>query len=208
MNNLSTKQMPSVPDASSPSQCMVGVVQSLRSPSLPGWAVGRDDGMLIRKHRLGRLSDLRGSLNPAWSRGKARYQNIGPVSLELHTGSPLPTYITPGYRVVQVRLLFKVYLQDTMNPLRGKELAYVQHFSKPRPAAERDILMYQVSRQDRNGVRKGGIIQMDSIARFVQLIPKFGQKAHVSLTSDNSMDICSDYWVNSFSDKEVYPAVY
>jgi hypothetical protein len=68
--------------------------------------------------------------------------------------------------------------------------------------------MYTVSRQDRNGVRRGYVISMDSIARFVQLIPKFGPQIDPEVTSLTSMDICQDYYVNSFADKELYQSVW
>jgi hypothetical protein len=49
---------------------------------------------------------------------------------------------------------------------------------------------------------------MDSIARFVQLIPKFGPQIDPEVTSLTSMDICQDYYVNSFADKEIYQSVW
>ena len=86
--------------------------------------------------------------------------------------------------------------------------AYVQWFTPPRPSPEKDINMYVVSRMDENGVRRGDIIPMSSIARFVQLIPKYGSVAAPELTSKNSMDICRDYYVNSFADKQNYQFVW
>jgi hypothetical protein len=112
-----------------------------------------------------------------------------------------------GYRVAQVRLLFRVRLVDVWNVLHGERLAYVQWFSEPKPRHEKDILMYEVSRQD-SGPRTGAIIPMSSIARFVQLIPKFGSVIADQISSANSMDIVRDYYVNSFADKEIYQAVW
>lgn len=68
--------------------------------------------------------------------------------------------------------------------------------------------MFVVSRQDLVGRRKGAIIPIESISRFVQLIPKFGKKVHVSFTADNSMDIGRDYYVNSFADKQIFQSVW
>ncbi|KAG8800253.1 hypothetical protein FRC16_003303 [Serendipita sp. 398] len=89
----------------------------------------------------------------------------------------------------------------------GAFLAYVQYFSRPKPTPEKNINMYVVSREDRRGVRRGAIIPLDSIVRFVQLVPKFGATAHPILTAENSADVCRDFYVNSFADKEVYQAV-
>jgi hypothetical protein len=86
--------------------------------------------------------------------------------------------------------------------------AYVQWFSPPKRTPERDINMYMVSRMDEDGERRGAIIPMSTIARFVQLIPKFGSNALAELTAQNSMDICRDYYINSFADKEIYQAVW
>jgi hypothetical protein len=113
-----------------------------------------------------------------------------------------------GYRVAQVRLFFRVNLVDTGNALNRKLLAYVQWFSEPKDQDEKDIRMYQVSRQDRGQSRKGEVIPISSIARFVQLVPKFGPGIADQVSSINSMDIVRDYYVNSFADKEIYQAVW
>jgi hypothetical protein len=88
-------------------------------------------------------------------------------------------------------------------------MAYVQWFSKPQ-APEEVINMYRVQRSFRDGKPDGDIILVDSISRFVQLIPRFGPTIgkKTLLTAQNSMDMCKDYYVNSFADKEIYQAVY
>jgi hypothetical protein len=68
--------------------------------------------------------------------------------------------------------------------------------------------MYVVSRQDQHGIRSGEVIPMESISRFVQLIPRFGPTAGSVLASENSMDICRDYYINAFADKEIYQSVW
>jgi hypothetical protein len=91
--------------------------------------------------------------------------------------------------------------------LHGERLAYVQWFSATKVQHEKDILMYEVSRQD-CGPRTGEVIPMSSIARFVQLVPKFGPGILDQVSSTNSMDIVRDYYVNSFADKEIYQSVW
>jgi hypothetical protein len=68
--------------------------------------------------------------------------------------------------------------------------------------------MFVVSRLEEDGVRNGTIIPIASIARFIQLVPKFGSITAPELTAQNSMDICRDYYINSFADKEIYQAVW
>jgi len=69
--------------------------------------------------------------------------------------------------------------------------------------------MYVVSRQDRDGMRDGALVPLESITRFVQLVPKFGSRIDRDvLTPANSMDICRDYYVNSFADKEIFQSVW
>jgi len=69
--------------------------------------------------------------------------------------------------------------------------------------------MHVVSRQDcPNGNRKGDIIPLESIARFVQLVPKFGSHIDPAVRSNNSMDVCRHYYLNSFADKEIYQSVW
>lgn len=88
-------------------------------------------------------------------------------------------------------------------------LAYVQWFSKPQ-VPEEVINMYRVQRSFLDGRPDGDIVSVDSISRFVQLIPRFGSTIgkQSPLTAQNSMDLCRDYYVNSFADKEIYQSVY
>lgn len=100
-------------------------------------------------------------------------------------------------------------MRDTSNKLHRQSLAYVQWFSKFKHTTEDDINMYEVSRDDTPGLpRSGEVIFVESILRFVQLIPKFGPNVNALLNSENSADICRDFYVNSFADKEIYQAVW
>jgi hypothetical protein len=69
--------------------------------------------------------------------------------------------------------------------------------------------MYQVERQLlEDGNAKGMLIDISSIVRFVQLVPNFGPKVSLTLTPQNAMEYCKSFYINSFSDKESYQAVY
>lgn len=54
----------------------------------------------------------------------------------------------------------------------------------------------------------GDVIELASVARQIQLIPKYGKTVDRRLTLDNSADIVPSYYLNSFLDKQSYQAVY
>jgi hypothetical protein len=70
--------------------------------------------------------------------------------------------------------------------------------------------MYRVERMMSGDNPKGDIIALDSISRFVQLVPRFGKKVtgEARLDTYTSMDICKYFYINSFADKEIYQAIY
>ena len=116
---------------------------------------------------------------------------------------------SPGYRVVQVRLIFRLWFHNTSHPLHRIPLAYVQWFTRPDSTAEDHILMFKVARMMGGDNRpKGSIVLLHALARFVQLIPCFGPQVAPELTQQNSMDRCKWYYINSFTDKEIYQSVY
>jgi hypothetical protein len=106
--------------------------------------------------------------------------------------------------VAQVRLLFRVHFADQSGSLHQRTLAYVQWFSKLKDQPEKDTLMYQVSRLE----NADEVILIDSIARFVQLVPKFGGNIEDGLSADTSLDMCQHFYLNSFADKEIYQSVW
>jgi hypothetical protein len=113
-----------------------------------------------------------------------------------------------GYRVGQVRLIFKPQL-PIHHPLHDLPMVYVYWFSKPSPTAERDINMYKLQyMRGAENVRIGGIVLLSSISRLIQMAPVYGPQVNPRLSSENSMDLCQSYYVNSFMDKETYQAVW
>ncbi|KAG6915131.1 hypothetical protein DXG01_013095 [Tephrocybe rancida] len=121
-----------------------------------------------------------------------------------------------AFHVVQVHLVFQA-LPHPNHPLPqifNGPLAYVQYFKFAGKhddngllMEERDVDMYLL-RQHVQGASKTavrGIISLLDIAWPVELIPVFGQSdCDRSLTSKNSLDIWDKYYLNNFSDKEVY----
>jgi hypothetical protein len=69
--------------------------------------------------------------------------------------------------------------------------------------------MYRVSRVDiKQNPRRGNIIPLASISRFIQLVPRFDAHADSRISSENSMEICRSYYVNSFATHQIYQSVY
>lgn len=69
--------------------------------------------------------------------------------------------------------------------------------------------MFQVKHAVRtNRERMGDIIELSRVRQAIQLIPKMGAQADRQLTSTNSLEACSEYYINNFSDKEVYFSVF
>lgn len=69
--------------------------------------------------------------------------------------------------------------------------------------------MYLIQRSIRsNGTPFGDVIELSTVSRAIELIPKFGGVVDPSITAEDSMDRFKWYYINSFSDKEGYKAVY
>lgn len=54
----------------------------------------------------------------------------------------------------------------------------------------------------------GGVIELDSVVRQIELVPKFGKDIDPDMNSNNVLDIGNEYYINSFFDREVFKAVY
>ncbi|KAG1804964.1 uncharacterized protein HD556DRAFT_1283310 [Suillus plorans] len=94
--------------------------------------------------------------------------------------------------------------------LEAAPLLYVQYFQiKATPADEPSVGMYRVKRifhQDETGriFRPGSIIPLTAVTCAVELVPVYGSKMNRTITAANSLEVCDDYYLNKFSDKEVF----
>ena len=88
-------------------------------------------------------------------------------------------------------------------------LAYVEWFTRP-TAASKDVDsgMYVVSRSQTQGCRHAAIIEVDTILRTCQLVPKFGQRANRVWTPHNVLELCSTFFVNNFVNHLTYQIIY
>ncbi|KAH0838797.1 hypothetical protein J3R83DRAFT_7194 [Lanmaoa asiatica] len=59
----------------------------------------------------------------------------------------------------------------------------------------------------RNGRCLGNVVPLDSVRQIVQLIPKFSAKALQNMTCNNSLEIVKEFYVNSFTDKEMFHTI-
>ncbi|KAH9009376.1 hypothetical protein EDB83DRAFT_2509004 [Lactarius deliciosus] len=118
-------------------------------------------------------------------------------------------------QIAQVRMLFQPISNERQdNPF----LCYIEKFSFAGRRAEdgsrleeQGVDMYLLRRQFRsqvlgNGtrVRMGDIIPLTDIAHTVDLVPVYGAQKNPEITAENSLDLPTDFYLNCFSDKEIY----
>jgi hypothetical protein len=137
-------------------------------------------------------------------------------------------YHNLGYSIGQVRLILQPYfpkpigraIGTTPGPAPPEHLAYVQYFTYSHvtqqsgvsvPLVHTALNMYEVRRSNPRvgGIPKGDIIALSSLWQPIQLIPKFnGAEADRSLTCDNVLEKSAAFYINSFSDNQIYQTVY
>ncbi|KAG2146426.1 uncharacterized protein EDB93DRAFT_1240884 [Suillus bovinus] len=115
--------------------------------------------------------------------------------------------------IAQVRCVFQAIARKGYtlpHYLKDSPLLYVQYFQiTATPTEDASAGMYRVKRiyhQDRTGriFRPGGIIPLTAVTCAVELIPMYGSKMDRTINATNAMEICDEYYLNTFSDKEVF----
>lgn len=181
-----------------------------------------DDGSVTEPRRLTAIPPC-----GAWSRG--RYDS----AIFVHDSANLaclpsvglsgefPTWsvhhdsscCSPGFTVAQIRLIIHpIWDMGTDTPLY---LAYVQRFdivpqlsaTPPSRAAIPDpgTGLYVLKRAVRaNGSRIGDVIPLSHCRMPVQLVPRFGKKAHSTLTCKTSMERSREFFLNGYFDKDIF----
>ncbi|KAG8836053.1 hypothetical protein FRB91_000169 [Serendipita sp. 411] len=119
-----------------------------------------------------------------------------------------------GYRVAQLRLIFRLYLASPplYSRLEGKnmhkiDLVYVEYLKRSEEP-DNDILMYRVQRESSGVKRHGGVIGLDTISRFIQLIPRFGSRITKHVKAETSTEVYKSFYINSFATGQIFQAVY
>ena len=119
-----------------------------------------------------------------------------------------------GYCVGQVRCVFmlpsrahKAWFSPDMEI--PEHLAYVEWFT---PFASlhpgRDHRVYKVSRSIKQGKQQASVIPVALVRQSVHLIPVFGPLAPPEWKSSSVLDLCSNFFVNPFSDCFSYSTLY
>lgn len=85
-----------------------------------------------------------------------------------------------------------------------EHLAYVEWFKKFANKTEPNHGLYKISRSFIRGDKLVSIVPVANVVRSVHLIPKFGSIAPRDWTSNNVLEKCTVFYVNSFSDKFLY----
>ncbi len=71
------------------------------------------------------------------------------------------------------------------------------------------IEMFRVVRQTNgDGSRRGIVVKLTDIWRYVELVPRFGKKCNGDWNSKNACELATEFYVNSFADKDIYQSVY
>ncbi|KIM29355.1 hypothetical protein M408DRAFT_306317, partial [Serendipita vermifera MAFF 305830] len=116
-----------------------------------------------------------------------------------------------GYRVAQIRMIFSLQL-GARHRLDRVPLAYIHWLSPTVARAEQPVGMYRVKRVFRpNGRPFASVISVESIARFVHLIPRFPHDTSnipSHATPELVTERATSFLINSFADKELFQCVY
>ena len=116
-----------------------------------------------------------------------------------------------GYRIGRVRVIFSIPQQHVhglfANAKPPAQLAYIEWFT-PFTQPDPNHGLYKISKAMKNGLRHTSIIPLDHIRRTIQLFPSFGATVPEDWTSENVLDECTKFFVNSFTDRHTYGTVF
>ncbi|KAJ7016326.1 hypothetical protein C8F04DRAFT_1215740 [Mycena alexandri] len=125
-----------------------------------------------------------------------------------------------GHTVCQIRMIFRVVTPREHGPAPVTQdfLAYVQRFdivpqTKPDgsgkgPFPEPASGMYLLKRARRSDKSiMGDVIPLDRLRAPVELTPRFGKKADRRLSKETSLDLCDQFWLPKWFNKEVFFAL-
>ena len=116
------------------------------------------------------------------------------------------------YRVGQIKLIFEppqrlIDMHHADSPM-PKHLVYVEWFTDFPTSPGAHSGLYTIKKSLLDGKRRASVIPLDHIHRSVHLIPKFGpQRVPAHWTSENVLDECDTFYVNSFSDRHAYHTI-
>ncbi|KAG1724069.1 hypothetical protein EDB19DRAFT_1950157, partial [Suillus lakei] len=111
-----------------------------------------------------------------------------------------------GHTVGQMRLIMRpIGKSNTDWSWKDCFLIYVYRFDGTTSACDPAMQLHSIRRAKcSNGMLVGDIIPLMQIRAPVNLIPRFGGSADSRLTSQNSMEHTSEFWLNKFWDKNMF----
>jgi hypothetical protein len=118
--------------------------------------------------------------------------------------------------VGQVRVIFSLHENKSVNlfpsgQLPPRHLAYIEWFSHFQLHPDPHLKLYKISRSIMaDGERLASIVPVSLIQRSVHLFPKWrwNMEGNASWTSDNGLEKCDVFYLNSFKDRHTYYNVY
>ncbi|KLO05546.1 hypothetical protein SCHPADRAFT_839244, partial [Schizopora paradoxa] len=125
-----------------------------------------------------------------------------------------------SHYVAQLRCIFRPFIRN-LPKFHREILAYVEPL-KPAPGTmslqtdghydhvpDDNIEMFRLVRDlNPDSSRRGKIIRLTDIWRPIDVIPRFGDECPEEWTRDTSVESATEFYVNSFADKETFQDVY
>ena len=98
----------------------------------------------------------------------------------------------------------RTQLFGDLRPDLPARFAYVEWFSRIPEQGNRWHGLKTIERSITDEERLVSIVPLKHIKRSVSLIPSFGPQLDPSWTSDNVLEFCPKFYLNSYSDKLAY----
>jgi len=129
---------------------------------------------------------------------------------------------TLGHIVTDLQLIFRIVPLHSQETYGNCFLTYVRRFdiisqinatvsgsrTLKGPYPEPSSGLYLLKRSKRStGVVMGDVLPLNQIRSLVNLTPRFGKKASRILTKENSLEFCSEFWLNKYFTKELFLAL-
>lgn len=132
-----------------------------------------------------------------------------------------------GHVIVDICLIFRImpsshpYTAETTagRQITSRFLAYVRCYDvvqqrNPTNAAEQGMYpepnsgLFLLKRARRaNGEEVAGIITLDQLRSFIDIAPRFGEKAEPRFTNSNSLIYATEFWLNKYFSKDLFYAL-
>jgi hypothetical protein len=145
---------------------------------------------------------------------KGTQRDMDRHSMFTHHGVDPDTHCYSGLQVAQVRVVFQIPTNSLHRvfgmegsqtaPTVSKHLAYVEWFSNFPATPDPNHRMYRVSRLTHHGRRQATVIEVGSIVGSVHLLPQCGPITPPEWNSFSVLEHCPSFYVNPFSNDDVY----